>query len=37
MRRDFYEENAEEINEQKRDNYEKRKERESSAAEETDV
>lgn len=37
MRRDFYEEHAEEINEQKRDNYEKRKERESSAAEELDV
>lgn len=37
MRRDFYEENAEEINEQKRSAYEKRKERESSAAEELDV
>ena len=37
MRRDFYAENSEEINAQKRDNYEKRKERESSAAEETDV
>lgn len=37
MRREFYAENAEEINEQKRDAYEKRKERESSAAEEDDV
>ncbi len=37
MRRDFYAENAEEINEQKRDAYEKRKERESSAAEEMNV
>lgn len=37
MRREFYAENAEEINEQKRDAYEKRKERESSAAEEVDV
>ena len=37
MRRDIYEENAEEINEQKRSAYEKRKERESSAAEELDV
>ena len=37
MRRDFYAENSKEINAQKRDNYEKRKERESSAAEETDV
>ena len=37
MRRDIYDENAEEINEQKRDAYEKRKERESSAAEELDV
>ena len=37
MRRRFYEENSEEINEQKRDNYEKRRERESSAAEEIDV
>ena len=35
MRREFYAENSEEINAQKRDNYEKRKERESSAAEET--
>lgn len=37
MRREFYAENAEEINAQKRDNYEKRRERESSAAEETVV
>ena len=37
MRREFYAENADEINAQKRDNYEQRKERESSAAEETDV
>ena len=37
MRRRVYEENSEEINEQKRDNYEKRIERESSAAEELDV
>ena len=37
MRREFYAENAEEINEQKRDNYEKRKERDGSAAEEVDV
>ena len=37
MRREFYAENAEEINAQKRDNYEKRRERESSAAEETNV
>lgn len=37
MRREFYAENAEEINAQKRDNYEKRRERESSAAEETEV
>lgn len=33
MRRQFYAENSEEINEQKRDNYAKRQERESSAAE----
>lgn len=33
MRRRFYAENSEEINEQKRDNYAKRQERESSAAE----
>lgn len=37
MRREFYAENSEEINAQKRDNYEKRRERESSAAEETVV
>lgn len=37
MRREFYAENAEEINAQKRDAYEKRRERESSAAEETVV
>lgn len=37
MRRKFYAENREEINEQKRSNYAKRQERESSAAEETDV
>lgn len=37
MRREFYAENADEINEQKRDAYEKRKERESSAAEETEA
>ena len=37
MRREFYAENADEINAQKRDNYEKRRERESSAAEEADV
>ena len=37
MRREFYAENADEINAQKRDNYEKRRERESSAAEEMDV
>ena len=37
MRREFYAENKDEINAQKRDNYEKRKERESSAAEEIDV
>ena len=37
MRRKFYAENAEEINEQKRAAYEKRRERESSAAEEGDA
>ena len=37
MRREFYAENAEEINAQKRDNYEKRRERESSAAEEINI
>ena len=37
MRREFYAENSEEINAQKRNAYEKRKERESSAAEETIV
>ena len=37
LRRKFYEENAEEINEQKRSAYEKRRERESSAAEEGDA
>lgn len=37
MRRDFYAANSEEINAQKRDNYEKRKEREASDAEEMDV
>lgn len=37
MRREYYAENKEEINEQKRDAYEKRKEIESSAAEETFV
>ena len=37
MRREFYAENKAEINAQKRDNYEKRKERESSAAEEMNV
>lgn len=37
MRREFYAENKAEINEQKRDAYEKRKELESSAAEETKV
>ena len=37
MRRKFYAQNSEEINEQKRSAYEKRRERESSAAEETDV
>lgn len=37
MRREFYAENSEEINEQKRSAYEKRVERESSAAEEFDA
>ena len=37
MRREFYADNAAEINAQKRDAYEKRKERESSAAEEANV
>ena len=37
MRRDFYAENSEKINAQKRSAYEKRKERESSMAEEFDV
>lgn len=37
MRREFYAENKEEINEQKRSAYEKRQELNSSAAEETDV
>ena len=37
MRRTFYARNAEEINEQKRSAYEKRRERESSAAEEGDA
>lgn len=37
MRRQFYEQNAEEINEQKRSAYAKRQERESSAAEEGDA
>ena len=37
LRRKFYAENSEEINRQKRSAYEKRKERESSAAEEIDV
>ena len=37
LRRKFYGQNTEEINEQKRSAYEKRRERESSAAEETDV
>ena len=37
MRRKFYAENSEEINEQKRSAYEKRRERESSAAEEGDA
>ena len=37
MRRDFYAENSEQINAQKRSAYVKRKEREASAAEETDI
>lgn len=37
MRREFYARNSAEINAQKRDAYEKRQERDSSAAEETDV
>lgn len=37
MRREFYKENSEDINKQKRDAYEKRKERESSRAEEKDT
>lgn len=37
MRRDFYAENSEKINAQKRSAYEKQKERESSAAEETNI
>jgi len=37
LRRQLYAEHSEEINAQKRDNYEKRQERESSAAEEADV
>lgn len=37
MRREFYAENKEEINDQKRSAYEKRKERESSSAEEMNV
>ena len=37
MRRGFYAENSEEINEQKRSAYEKRKERESSSAEELNI
>ena len=37
MRREFYARNKEVINEQKRDNYEKRQERESSAAEEINI
>ena len=37
MRREFYAQNSAEINAQKRDAYEKRQERDSSAAEETDV
>lgn len=37
MRREFYQENADKINAQKRSAYAKRKERESSKAEETDV
>ena len=37
MRRQFYEENADEINAQKRSAYAKQRERESTWAEETDV
>ena len=37
MRREFYKENSEEINEQKRDAYAKRQERNSSKAEEDDI
>lgn len=37
MRREIYKQNADEINEQKRDAYAKQKERESSEAEETDI
>lgn len=37
MRREFYAENSEEINAQKRSTYEKRKERESSSAEELNI
>ena len=37
MRRDFYAQNSEQINAQKRSAYVKRKEREASAAEETDI
>ena len=37
MRREFYQENKEAINEQKRSAYEKRKERNSSDAEELNV
>ena len=37
MRRDFYQENKDEINAQKRSAYEKRKEREAPAAEETNI
>ena len=37
MRRDYYQENKDEINAQKRSAYEKQKERESSAAEETNI
>lgn len=37
MRREFYQDNKDKINEQKRSAYAKRKERESSAAEETDI
>lgn len=37
MRREFYAENSEEINAQKRSAYEKRKEREASTAEETNI